>query len=770
VSAWALSSRAAPARAGIQRRESLALRVLAFFAFAAFVAHEYATLLTQPPAGRLLAAAAVAAAGGAAIALSARAGRAAPLIAGLATVLALALGLIAIGVPARLLAPWRWAALERDLHQGYVGLSGWLWPYRGGERWSQVTVLALVPVVLTFAAALRFWPAARGASFRSAAALLALVALFVTGAANQVQPAWRFQGAALTLLAAAWLWLPGLPAAQLGRAGRWLLGGAVAALLVAPALEGGAPWIDYRSWNPVGVTASFQWDQVYGPIPWSRSAATMLEVASADEQPQLLRVTSLDRFDGVRFVRSPNPPGSARLDHLGADSRWLTQATITIAGLRGSQLVTAGGLPLEAQWLGAQRETMSSERDGTASFSATPREGESYRVLSYAPQPTAAVLRDAASSFPRAYLAYTRFALPSTSPAASLASNLRWGQRVAPPVTVGAPAPGRAPASDATVAQLVQASPYAPMFALARRLAAGAGSTYEIVERVLRFFARGFRYDENVPVSRYPLESFVFSERRGYCQQFSGAMTLLLRMDGVPARVAAGFKPGVYDSASSRWRVRALDAHSWVEVYFSGIGWVPFDPTPARGSTAPSALIGVSGLPSKATISGTPGAGGGFGGRLPSGSLLRPSHHATPGSSGGLPLEALLALVAGGVVALALGGVWLRGALRLRRALSGDADGAVAELRGALTRLGEPPARTLAGLEAELRGDGRGTALRYVRRLRELRYGTPGGAAPTVRGRRALRRALAARCGRWGRVRALLALPPGAARRPASPT
>ena len=51
---------------------------------------------------------------------------------------------------------------------------------------------------------------------------------------------------------------------------------------------------------------------------------------------------------------------------------------------------------------------------------------------------------------------------------------------------------------------------------------------------------------------------------------------------GVPARVASGFSPGTFDEERREYVVRDLDAHSWVEVFFPGYGWIPFDPTPAR--------------------------------------------------------------------------------------------------------------------------------------------------------------------------------------------
>src|SRR4051794_20201894 len=73
---------------------------------------------------------------------------------------------------------------------------------------------------------------------------------------------------------------------------------------------------------------------------------------------------------------------------------------------------------------------------------------------------------------------------------------------------------------------------------------------------------------------------FLLGTRLGYCQQFSGAMALLLRMGGVPARVISGFGPGVFDKKRGEYVVRDDDAHSWVEAYFPGIGWQTFDPTP----------------------------------------------------------------------------------------------------------------------------------------------------------------------------------------------
>ena len=66
-------------------------------------------------------------------------------------------------------------------------------------------------------------------------------------------------------------------------------------------------------------------------------------------------------------------------------------------------------------------------------------------------------------------------------------------------------------------------------------------------------------------------------------------MALMLRYLGIPARVAAGFTSGAFDPASpgateGTWRVNDRNAHAWVEVWFKGYGWLPFDPTPGRGN------------------------------------------------------------------------------------------------------------------------------------------------------------------------------------------
>ena len=78
-----------------------------------------------------------------------------------------------------------------------------------------------------------------------------------------------------------------------------------------------------------------------------------------------------------------------------------------------------------------------------------------------------------------------------------------------------------------------------------------------------------------------PLAHFLFETRAGHCEYFATAMIIMLRTLGIPAREVNGFLPGEYNELGGDYIVRASDAHSWVEVYFPGMDWQVFDPTPA---------------------------------------------------------------------------------------------------------------------------------------------------------------------------------------------
>ena len=206
--------------------------------------------------------------------------------------------------------------------------------------------------------------------------------------------------------------------------------------------------------------------------------------------------------------------------------------------------------------------------------------------------------------------------------------------------------------------------------------------------------------------------------------------------------------------------MRAVDAHAWVEVYFSGIGWVPFDPTPPRVTAAPQRPLFTS--QRAATESQMQAIAATVGGPLPAPPAHR-TRRRTPGGPGlGVVVAGVLAIVALAAL-VALVARWLSGLMRLRRSLAGDGEVAAWELVRALHRLGYalPPTATLAWIEAIIDLHAGAEAAEYVRNLRERRYAPGPGASPTLAQRRRLRHGVTVRLGLAARLRGLWALPPG---------
>jgi transglutaminase-like putative cysteine protease len=90
----------------------------------------------------------------------------------------------------------------------------------------------------------------------------------------------------------------------------------------------------------------------------------------------------------------------------------------------------------------------------------------------------------------------------------------------------------------------------------------------------------GYTLDLKGKPGNDPLAHFLFETRAGHCEYFASSMTVMLRTLGIPAREVNGFLPGEYNDLGGDYVVRASDAHSWVEVFFPGNGWITFDPTP----------------------------------------------------------------------------------------------------------------------------------------------------------------------------------------------
>ncbi len=116
---------------------------------------------------------------------------------------------------------------------------------------------------------------------------------------------------------------------------------------------------------------------------------------------------------------------------------------------------------------------------------------------------------------------------------------------------------------------------------LAKGVAGQAPTRYDRAHALERYL-RAYPYNRDLPQpphDRDVVDYFLFELQEGYCDYYASAMVVMARAVGVPARLASGYAQGSYDPEGHRWVVTEENSHSWVEVYFEGIGWVEFEPT-----------------------------------------------------------------------------------------------------------------------------------------------------------------------------------------------
>ncbi len=126
---------------------------------------------------------------------------------------------------------------------------------------------------------------------------------------------------------------------------------------------------------------------------------------------------------------------------------------------------------------------------------------------------------------------------------------------------------------------------------LAKNLTSQASNDYEKIQLIESYLydRKNFSYTisqaEYVPTNRDYVDFFLFDSKRGYCEHFASSMVVMLRALDIQARWAKGYAPGQSISLPSSseliYRINESHAHTWPEVYFEGIGWIPFEPTPA---------------------------------------------------------------------------------------------------------------------------------------------------------------------------------------------
>jgi protein-glutamine gamma-glutamyltransferase len=741
-------------------------RLVGFAGLAAFATAHWVSLVEGPPAGRVVLAVTAIVAGAAVLVAIGRARLptlASGALAALTALAATSLALAAVGLSLALLWPAGWDELGQNIDRGLAGLAGDVnYPYRGANEWSRLAILAAAPLALGLAAALAFWPAqGRTASRLRLAALVTIVALYAAAVAIDAPGTPLLQGLVLLVLVAAWLWLPVLRRGELLlAAGLVAVAGAVA-IPAAARIDGSEPWIDYSDWtwsNEQGI--GYRWNHSYGPLDWPRDGTTMFAVES--DAPHYWKAIVLDHFDGHRWERSEiSETGSLALPQRLEDAdrslvenrRWLERVEITVGSLR-SEFVIAPGRALAVEGLG---DAISSP-DGTTLAQDKPlSEGDTYSISAYVPDPSDEELRAAGDRYDARFALYTEIAVPGPPTIENAGPSV-----LRPTETVQVPLRGYGPPSP-QIRRAFEASPYSETYRLARDLIAGQPTTIDAVNAVEDYLSQTYAYSENPPPSDFPLASFLFKDRIGYCQQFSGAMALMLRMVGIPTRVVSGFAPGSPDLDQDRvFQVEDFDAHSWVEVYFNDIGWVTFDPTPA----AAPAVSELATAAADTTGRGRLELGEEFqGGRNSNGPRGAGGGRESSGGSGLWVLGAILL----GTFVLTGAAVAVRTArfLRLQPRLAAEA--LVRELGSGLGRLGWPvrDGETLLGLEWRLRRAGKSAAAGYLAGLRHGRFAADEPVPPTLASRRALRSELTRARGLRGWLRGLFALPPGGPRRSA---
>ena len=750
------AARAGPVPAPEMTLAVPAARAMAFLALCGFAALQWMEMLE--PAASQRAGYAVLAAGFAIAGLLIAArlpGRARTGAAVLVVLTAFALALLGGGAADEQLLPSRWSELASEIGRGLSTLPGARVPYRGLDESTRLVIALGGTVLAVVAALLAFWPRRRELGFRHVALVL-LVTLYVVPVVALDLSSQFLSGALLALLVVAYLRLERLQITDAGMAGFLAVAVTILGLAAAPALDTDQPWFDYETWalsNASSKSTSFSWDHSYGPLDWPRDGRELLRVKA--RRPAYWKATNLDDFDGARWVRdrsSTNQDGCAGIS-LYIDEqeteRYVQRIRVTVRNLRTQTFITAGVacaiLSRGLSWLPLG--------DGTyASMSRELRRGDAYGATVYTPNPNGRDRQDAARIYPATMERYAAVELPPSMPLdpgpTTAAPTL--GYRVEFPLFGDPGVPMMTPAGDRgadpePARGMLRRSVYARTYALAQRLRRESATQEDVVQAVMRYLnGDAFSYTESPSRAAENLDGFLFDAKSGYCQQYSGAMALLLRMAGVPARVSTGFTTGVLDRKAGEYVVRDFDAHSWVEVWYAGYGWVTMDPTP---SAAPARrLADEEESDGSLTTPGAPDLGGDI--RSGGSRGLAAVEEGTPWTRIGFG--------AGGALLLAGLGFWL---LRRHRRFVAAGWGPVAELERALarSRRAPGPAATLSTVEALFRQTP--AAAGYVRALREQRY-SGREAAPSRSGRRAVRAELARGGGLGGRLRAWWALPP----------
>jgi transglutaminase-like putative cysteine protease len=346
---------------------------------------------------------------------------------------------------------------------------------------------------------------------------------------------------------------------------------ALPAVLSAILLPWALPGLHQPAWYPIGGVGSrapISIDPIVDLRP-SLNLSPVRELFSvATPRPAYWRMVALDRFDGQRWstadpegdTAEPLPPdGSLTPSAFAGVDYTKVQVDVTIEALSSLWLP----MPYESSYLAIDAPDV--RYDPNLSVVVVPglsEEGLAYRVVG---------------------------ALVSPQPS-QIDQEFRGSDAFYDPGNPFLELPGDLPPAIPQLTRKIigdEATPYRQALAIQGHL-------------------RRFTYDERAEPGHGSdhLVNFLTETKTGYCEQFAGAMAVMLRSIGIPSRVVVGFTPGVFDPDDRRYHVTTRNAHAWVEAHMGEYGWLAFEPTPSRSNPTADSYQFPSQLPDGNTGSG----------------------------------------------------------------------------------------------------------------------------------------------------------------------